>query len=335
MFPLPDRPNLDQLRIRAKELKRAFEQGEQSAKTRVLEFHPKFAGRPPNRLEEWHLSLRDAQVTIARESGFQSWKALLDAIEGGATRRWRAGRSADISRRAFAEARKLRHRWCGTQHFLLALLNPSAPSPASEVLNELGLTYQDVSSQAMMMDRSQKRWTGSRSTPGYQLILGWAQGIAIGLDSNKFTDEHVLLAIVYGDLGGESQLVWFDIDPDDVVAGLRTRGIATPTQAPPVAPTPTGPWGPWVYFPKHEFQAVTQELTNRHPPGTVLWLTNGSKWKKGYWHIHGEDDIDMEGIVRAAVKDNAVVEVFSHQEALKLEKSGTRRETGRRPSGAT
>ncbi|MDQ3499818.1 MAG: hypothetical protein M3488_02340 [Actinomycetota bacterium] len=75
MSVLPDRPDLNQLRIQAKELKRAFEQGEQSAIDRILESHPKFTGRRAERLEGWKLSLRDAQVTIARELGFESWRA--------------------------------------------------------------------------------------------------------------------------------------------------------------------------------------------------------------------------------------------------------------------
>jgi hypothetical protein len=182
-------------------------------------------------------------------------------------------------------------------------------------------------------DRKQKRKTRTTSTPAYQFILGWAQGIAIGMGSITFTDEHVLLAIVYGDLGGESHLVWHDIDPDEVLTGLRARGVATPSLAPPVAPTPIGPWGPWVYFPVTEFNAVTRELALRHPPGTVHWGTNKSKWKRDYWYVHGEDEIQMEEIVRSAVRDRDLVEVLSNEEASELERSSAPRRYRSKPVG--
>lgn len=332
MSSLPDHPDLDQLRTQAKELKRALEQGSESAFDRILESHPKFAGRPTDRLEGWKFSLRDAQVTIARELGFQSWKSLLAQVEGGTVDRWRAGRSGDISRRAFAEAQKLRHRWCSTDHFLLALLNPPQPTPSYEVLSDLGLTYDALSERVAKYDRRQRRKTNTSSTPAYQFLLGWAQGIAIGMGSSGFTDEHVLLAIVYGDLGGESQLVWYDIDPDEVVAGLKARGVGTPKEAPPVAPSPSGPWGPWVYFPEREFHLVTQELAKRHPPGTVFWGTNSSRWKKGFWYVHGEDEIAMEEIVRSAVKDKQAVEVLSYKEGGELESAAAPRRYRARPS---
>jgi hypothetical protein len=214
----------------------------------------------------------------------------------------------------------------------LALLNPPDPTPSLEVLAELGLTYEAVTQRVTGWDRKQRRKTGTSSTPAYQFILGWAQGIAIGMGTPNFTDEHVLLAIVFGDLGGESQLVWYDIDPDEVLAGLKSRGVAVPSLAPPVAGTPFGPWGPWVYFPAAEFSEVAQELAKRHPPGTVHWGTNKSKCKKDHWYVHGEDEIQMEEIVRSAVKDRESVEVLSNVEAIELERASAPKRYRARPS---
>jgi hypothetical protein len=120
MTSLPDRPDLRQLRIQAKELKRAIDAGERAACARVLASHPKFAGRAAERMEGWPFTRRDAQVTIARELGFVSWKALLMELEGAP--RWESTTSSNIGRRAFAEAQDLRHRYCADLHFLLALL---------------------------------------------------------------------------------------------------------------------------------------------------------------------------------------------------------------------
>jgi hypothetical protein len=318
MTSLPDRPDLRQLRIQAKELKRAIEAGDHAARDRVLASHPKFAGRPAERMKGWRFTLRDAQATIARELGFDSWKALLMELEGAP--RWDSAVSSDVSRRVFAEAQDLRHRYCTDLHFLLALLRPPAPTPSAEVLAELGLSYEKVRDQIEKWNpRPRRRGSDTVSTPTYQLILGGAQGIAIGMDASRVSDEHVLLAFAYSDLGGGSRLESFGIDPDDVVAGLRARGIQVPQLQPPAASTPSGPLGPWVYFPKEEWSAVTQELAKAYPPGTARWGTNRSKWKRGHWYVVGEDHIPIEAIVRRAVKDKGSVEVLSHNEGLARE----------------
>jgi hypothetical protein len=334
MTSLPDRPDLHQLRIQAKELKRAIEAGEQEALDRVLASHPKFTGRPAERMEGWRFTLRDAQVTIARELGFDSWKALLAEVEGAT--RWDSTVSSDIIRRAFAEAQDLRHGYCTDLHFLMAILKPPAPTASAEVLAELGLGYEDVRDRIVKWDRPRRKRAGTSSTPTYQLILGWAQGIAIGMGVSRFNDDHVLLAIVYGDYGEESRLVGFGIDPDEVVAGLRARGIQTPQLQPPAASTPTGPLGPWVYFPQEKWSAVTQELVKHYPPGTAHWGTNRSNWKRGHWYVHGEDQIPMETIVRRAVKAKKSVEVLQLSEGMALENATAHRRDRREPgAGAT
>jgi len=308
MTSLPDRPDLRQLRTRAKDLKRAFEAGDPEAIARVLASHPKFASRPAERLDGWQLTLRDAQATIARELGFDSWKALSAKIRGAP--RWDASASSHITRRAFAEARELRHRACIDLHFLLALMNPPAPTPAAAVLGELGLTYTDIRRHVKEAMPAEREITGTSSSPTYQLVLGWAQGIAIGMGTAGLTDEHVLMAIVFGHYGEGSRLDHFGVDADEVVERLRAHGVATPRIGPPVSRTPSGPRGPWVYFPKEDWSAVTQELVKAYPPGTEGWGTNASKWKAGYWWVVGEDSIPMEAIVSRAVRDPSSVEVL-------------------------
>lgn len=317
MTSLPDRPNLDQLRIQAKELKRALVGGEQVAIDRVLANHPKYAGRPAERTERQVFTLRDAQVTIARELGFESWKALIDELDGAGPR-WDSSGSASMSHRAFTEAQLLKQSFCTQEHFLLALLNPPEPTLALDVLNELGITYESVRARASKMGRSSKK--GVRSTQAYQLILGWAQGIAIGM-AEPFRDEHALLALAYGDMGGEPLLVWFDLDPQDVIDLLRSKGAPVPGVLPPGPPTPTGPYGPFVYYPREVFSSVMEELGKEYPPGTIQWGTNRSKWKKGFWYVHGEDMIPMERIVRRALKgkDRDRVEALSLEEGIERE----------------
>jgi hypothetical protein len=328
----PRQLDLRQLRIQAKELKRALEGGDPAALDRVLASHPKFAGRPAERVEGRSFTLRDAQVTIAREHGFESWKALLLELEGEP--RWDATASVKIAMRAFTEARELRHAHCSDLHFLLALLRPPSPTASAEVLQTLGLTYEKVrDSIDGMQHRKRGKWSGSGSTPMYQLILGLAQGIAIGMGASSVSDEHVLLAFTYGDPGGGSRLHMLEIDPDEVVAGLQALGVRIAGIPPPVAPTPTGPGGPWVYVPKKEWSAVTQELAKLYPPGTLHWGFNESRSKRGYWYVVGEDEIPMEEIVRSVVKDAGSVLVLPHDEGQGSESSerGRRRAPGARP----
>lgn len=320
MSSLSDRPDLRQLRVQAKELKRAAEMGDRSALDRILTSHPKFAGRPAERLDEWKISLRDAQVTLARELGFESWSELVAQFENSEEKRWNPDRSREIQSRAFREARKNRQRFCTGEHFLLALLSAPEPTGAASILSELGLTYERVAERVNAMGQEPEDHDGSSSTPVYQLIIGMAQGIALGLGAKQVSDEHVLIAMLYGDPLRDSLLVEFDIDPDDVLAGLKTRGIRVPDATPPVSPTPPmGPLGPWVYFPEEEFREITQEIVKHYPPGRAHWGTNRSKWKPKHWYVHGEDEIPMEQIVKSVVKDPTMVEVLNYADGLERE----------------
>jgi ankyrin repeat protein len=77
--PLPERPDLQQLRRRAKELRDAARAGDPAAVTRIAAQHP--AARPET------LSLAAAQFVLAREHGYPSWPALRAVIDAEATSR--------------------------------------------------------------------------------------------------------------------------------------------------------------------------------------------------------------------------------------------------------
>ena len=231
MTSLPDRPDLDQLRTQAKELKRALVAGNQAALDRVQASHPKYVGRPKERLGQVAMTLRDAQVTIARELGFDSWKALLAAVEGPAVKRWSPSADYSLIHRAFREMEKLQTGYCTLDHFLLALLSPDRPTIALRVLNDVGVTYELVAENAKRWHRRTKK--GGRSTPVFQMMQGWAQGIAVGLGSAEVTDEIALLALAYGIIGEGSTLESFELQADDVVEQLRAHGVTVPAVAHP------------------------------------------------------------------------------------------------------
>jgi hypothetical protein len=71
----PDNADLSQLRQQAKELRRAYMGGSPAAVERVAAVRPG-AVAPPTR----DLQLRDAQLVIAREHGFDGWRDLTAAV---------------------------------------------------------------------------------------------------------------------------------------------------------------------------------------------------------------------------------------------------------------
>jgi hypothetical protein len=77
---LPSNPNLDHLKYQAKDLLKEHA-GAAGAAQRIREFHPRFARATDAEIFAAPLKLSDAQLTIAREAGFQSWARLKRHIE--------------------------------------------------------------------------------------------------------------------------------------------------------------------------------------------------------------------------------------------------------------
>jgi ankyrin repeat protein len=78
--PLPDSPDLEQLRKQAKDLLRAARAGDPTALTRFRVL-PSLAHAGDDELARAPLALHDAQSAIAREHGFPSWNALRERVE--------------------------------------------------------------------------------------------------------------------------------------------------------------------------------------------------------------------------------------------------------------
>src|SRR3954452_9148457 len=75
--PLPDDPDLDQLRKRARELQQAVREGEPQALAIAAEHHP--SGVPGADRAAWKLSA--SQLVLARRHGFPSWPALHPVLD--------------------------------------------------------------------------------------------------------------------------------------------------------------------------------------------------------------------------------------------------------------
>jgi hypothetical protein len=79
--PLPSKPNLDHLKYQAKDLLSAHVSRDPQVAQRIREFHPRFHRATDTIIFETGLSLADAQLTIARERGFENWDKLKNHIE--------------------------------------------------------------------------------------------------------------------------------------------------------------------------------------------------------------------------------------------------------------
>ena len=79
--PLPPNPHLAHLKYQAKDLLREHSARSPETAQRIREFHPRFDSATDADIFKATLSLSDAQLTIARESGFASWARLKRHIE--------------------------------------------------------------------------------------------------------------------------------------------------------------------------------------------------------------------------------------------------------------
>jgi hypothetical protein len=79
--PLPSKPNLQHLKYQAKDLLKEHVARNPGAAQRIREFHPRFTGATDDEIFAVQLRLTDAQLAIARESGFPSWARLKRHIE--------------------------------------------------------------------------------------------------------------------------------------------------------------------------------------------------------------------------------------------------------------
>lgn len=93
--PRPDL-NLEQQRKRAKELRRAHRAASADAALRIARHLPRARGKDPSQILEAPLTLSDAQLVIARETGFASWPDLRRHL-------WAIERGRDESARVLAE----------------------------------------------------------------------------------------------------------------------------------------------------------------------------------------------------------------------------------------
>ena len=79
--PLPPRPNLQQLKHQAKDLRKERDAGDAAAIARVREHLPRCAEATDEQIRNGNFSLQEAQHVIACEYGFKHWEMLSAVVE--------------------------------------------------------------------------------------------------------------------------------------------------------------------------------------------------------------------------------------------------------------
>jgi hypothetical protein len=82
LTPLPPRPSIEQYRKQAKDLTRAFREGDSPALERVKKYHPRARQQFDSETLSARFALADAQWVIALEHGFESWPKFAKHLEG-------------------------------------------------------------------------------------------------------------------------------------------------------------------------------------------------------------------------------------------------------------
>jgi hypothetical protein len=309
---LPDPFDVDLLRRRAKDLRRAALAGDGLARERVRKAHPRF-GRA--RLTDGDLAaftLRDAQLCVAREMGFDGWTAVLAHAQGQPAgrpwQRWPDRADMGLFLRAVEVAQEVGTSTLGPECAIAALVRPPAEGPAATVLAGLGLTwprwlhhYRPLFAQRPASPRD-----GICTNPAWHGLMGVAEGIALASGARLPADEHVLLALAYHRTSEHpSPLEDAGVAPDAVVSALAALGIAVSDLRPPAASAVMRPPGPRVYFDPDDADAIIDALGEAYPLGSGSWGFNYDDDRRPY--VEGEAELDVEGVARRAVADPATV----------------------------
>ena len=195
--------------------------------------------------------------------------------------------------RAGDHARRLDQGWIDPHHVLLALFDE--PSPATEALEELGVTRDLVEETARAMSRADpppSRYDpakGLSPNPAWYTLTGCAKGLALAAGRPRAGPEHFLLAMVYGEHAVGPLLHRADASEQALLDALARRGVPVPAADPPVYRPMRGHRR--IEVSEAELKEVLKVLGERHPPG--------SEWRWGFNWL--PDDPETGGPRRAWV----------------------------------
>jgi hypothetical protein len=208
--------------------------------------------------------------------------------------------------RAADQARRLEHGWIGPEHVLLALF--AQPSPATEALEEVGVTRERAEEAARAMGRSDPPpppydpGAGLSPNSAWYRLTGCAEGLGLAAGRRWPRPEHFLVAMVYGDHVLAPLLHRAGSSEQALLAALARRGVPVPEADPPAY----RPWrgGRHVEVTEAELQPVVGLLIDRHPPGSEWrwgfnWLPGPEEGGPRRAIVDAEEGIDLEAVLEA------------------------------------
>lgn len=305
----PEDVDFDAMLRQAKALKRGVTNGDAEALRRVFAHHPHLAGRDPDRLDPARFNLLDAQATVAREVGFDSWADVVGSVtEATGVRRWKRRYPGGPVPRSWAVTRRLHHRSLDGPHILIALCESSGP--AAQALADVGVTVEGL--EALVAGARKADDGEVYGSPVASDVFARAEGISIGMGADRVSDEHVLLALLHDPTySGQALLIALDVDPEEVWEALGARGADMPAVR---LQAPHGPMTPpayVVYFPM-EALADVKAAVGRVPG---IRFKGESKRQPGKCYLYAPDTHPVADMVRAAVPNPDDVEVHTMKEA--------------------
>jgi hypothetical protein len=189
MSVLPDHPDLDQLRRQARELQRAAQRGDAGALRRLRNVSDK-------------VTLSTAQLAVAREHGFPSWRRLRDEVERHHDERSVAGPDASTPPKSWQEVTQ----W-------------SARLLADRTGEDVAAWNRRVAGTGLADEPSLRAWLAGQGVTGYpQALLVWER---FGYPDFLTADADELIAGQYADRPGLRPVL------DAVLAALPPLGPVT------------------------------------------------------------------------------------------------------------
>ncbi len=154
---LPARPNLEQLKIQAKDLLKSLKSGDVTAYRRFQENHPQPTKLGTVESRAGAMTLSDAQLVIAREYGFTSWPKLKAHVE---SLRGETGEPLDLLKQAFHEddAPRLRQLLDRFPQFKAILNEPIGPFDSPAIVNVRSREMLEVLLDAGADLNAKSRW---------------------------------------------------------------------------------------------------------------------------------------------------------------------------------
>jgi hypothetical protein len=201
-----------------------------------------------------------------------------------------------IFRGVIEHARRLGYAVATDDLFLLAVAELPRGTPAREVLGALGVSADRLRNESFPTSREPAEREGLLFPPAYNALAGRAEAFAASLGSGPISPEHVLIALIWDPTSLSSQLLWrLGLSREDIIEGLRSRGVAVPRAKLP--PQREIDIGKRVWLDRDQLQRVISEVPKKLP----LEAHFGFNYEGERAWVVAEASVDLRSLVEEAL----------------------------------